>query len=189
MTVRLLPALLCFGCATASIPERIQTSLNPLSTAIMSVHHKTDNLKAEAVAQTKKINVISGSVAKVESTSSEMLVLIDSLRAEIEKGKNQVPQLIKERVVEKVQRFESEVKVMGGLSIQRQKDLFNRINEQKDALNQQMESIASRLDSLKSMANPSSFMDNIATAGLFGWVALLGAILTKVLRKPSTGRE
>jgi hypothetical protein len=76
------------------------------------------------------------------------------------------------------------VKVMGGLSIERQKDLFNRINAQKDALNQQMESIGVRLDSLKSMANPSSLMDNMATAGLFGWVALLGALLTKVLRKP-----
>tara|TARA_R110001583_G_scaffold19290_1_gene75652 strand:- start:12 stop:590 length:579 start_codon:yes stop_codon:yes gene_type:complete len=192
MKFRLLhpfPALLFVGCATTSIPERLQSSLSPLSTAIVSVHEKTDGLKAEVISQSARINDISGTVAKVDSTSSQMLNLIDSLRVEIEDGKNQVPQLIKERVVEKVQRIESQVEVIGGLSLEKQKDLFDQINAQKEVLNQQMKSIGSRLDSLQATADPSSIMDNVAMAGLFGWVALLGALLTKVLRKPSTGRE
>ena len=184
MTFRIFPVLFVVGGATTSIPERIQSSLNPLSTSMASVHEKADNLKEKVASQSEALNLISESVKKVETKSSEMLALIDSLRAEVEAGKNQVPQLIKERVIEKVQRIESEVNVIGGFSIDKQKELFNRINAQKDVLSQKMESIGSRLDSLSLAINPSSIMDNVATAGLFGWVALLGAILTRVLRKP-----
>lgn len=189
MIFKLFPALLCIGCATASITDKVRSTIDPLSTAMASIHTKADGLKTDIATQAQDIGKLSGSVAGVDRKASELVAVVDSLKKEIEQAKNQVPQVIKERVVEKVERIESKVNVIGGLSLEKQKQLFSRINEQREALNQQMKAIGSRLDSLKSVANPSTIMDKVATAGLFGWVALLGAILTKMLRKPSTGRE
>jgi len=189
MTFKLSPALLCIGCATTSITDRIDTVIDPVSTAVVSMHNKADGIKSDIALQARDLGRLSDAVKNVDEKASGIISVVDSLKQEIKQARSQVPEVIKERVVEKVERIESQVNVVGGLSLERQKELFSRINDQKESLNKQMDAIGSRLDSLKTAANPSSIMDKVATAGLMGWVALLGAILTKVLRKPSTGRE